>query len=79
VIDDSLGHTLAAASSLEPEIKSGATGKAKTARSELVGSVVAKRALGQGIKRIAFDRGGYQYHGRVKALAEAARREGLKF
>ena len=79
VIDDSRGHTLAAASTLAPEIRSVADGKTKTARSELVGSLIAKRALSQGIKQVAFDRGGFKYHGRVKALAEAARREGLKF
>ncbi len=79
VIDDSQGHTLASASTLEPEIKSMVDGKKKTAQSELVGSLVAKRALSQGIKQVAFDRGGYKYHGRVKALAEAARQEGLKF
>jgi large subunit ribosomal protein L18 len=79
VIDDWRGHTLASASTLDPEIKSLAVGKAKIARSELVGSLVAKRALSQGIKQVAFDRGGYKYHGRVKALAEAARQEGLKF
>lgn len=79
VIDDSRGHTLASASTLEPEIKSVAADKTKTAKSELVGSLVAKRALSQGIKQVAFDRGGCKYHGRVKALAEAARQEGLKF
>ena len=79
VIDDSRGHTLASASTLDPEIKSVAVGKTKTAKSELVGSLVAKRALSKGINQVAFDRGGYKYHGRVKALAEAARREGLKF
>lgn len=79
VIDDSRGHTLASASTLDLEIKSVAIGKKKTAKSELVGSLVAKRALSQGISRVAFDRGGYKYHGRVKALAEAARQEGLKF
>ena len=79
VIDDTRGHTLASASTLEPEIRSAVAGKKKTAKSELVGSLVAKRALSQGIKRVAFDRGGYKYHGRVKALAEAARQDGLKF
>jgi len=79
VIDDSQGHTLAAASTLDPEIKSAADGKTKTAKSGLVGSLVAKRVLIQGIKQVAFDRGGFKYHGRVKALAEAARQEGLKF
>ena len=79
VIDDSRGHTLASASTLDPEVKSVVVGKTKTARSELVGSLVAKRALSQGINQVAFDRGGYKYHGRVKALAEAVRQEGLKF
>ncbi len=79
VVDDSQGHTLASASTLDSEIKSAAVGKNKTGESELVGSLVAKRALSQGINQVVFDRGGYKYHGRVKALAEAARREGLKF
>ena len=79
VIDDIKGHTLAAASTLDAEIKGELEGKDKTGRSELVGTLVAKRALGQGISQVAFDRGGYKYHGRVKALADAARKEGLKF
>ncbi len=79
VIDDSRGHTLASASTLDPEIKSVADSKTKAVKSDLVGSLVAKRALSQGINQVAFDRGGYKYHGRVKALAEAARQEGLKF
>jgi len=54
-------------------------GKAKTARAELVGSLVARRALSKGIAQVVFDRGGYKYHGRVKALAEAARQGGLHF
>ncbi len=78
-IDDSNGHTLASASTLEPEIKSEAVGKVKTGKAELVGSQVAKRALSKGINQVVFDRGGYKYHGRVKALAEAARQAGLKF
>ena len=79
VIDDSQGHTLASASSTDAEIKAEANGKTKTAKSELVGSLLAKRALDKGIKQVIFDRGGYKYHGRVKALAEAARKGGLKF
>ncbi len=79
VIDDDRGHTLVAASTLDAEIKDAVAGKKKTATSELVGSLVAKRALGAGIKQVAFDRGGCKYHGRVKALAEAARKAGLKF
>jgi len=79
VIDDSKGHTLASASTLDPEIKSETEGKVKTAKAELVGSLIAKRALSKGISQVVFDRGGYKYHGRVKALAEAARQVGLKF
>jgi len=79
VIDDSQGHTLASASTLDSEIKSAVVGKTKTGKSELVGSLVAKRALSKGVNKVAFDRGGFKYHGRVKALAEAARQEGLKF
>ncbi len=79
VIDDSQKHTLASASTLDPEIKGAANGKAKTSKSELVGSLVAKRAVSKGISQVVFDRGGYKYHGRVKALAEAARQVGLKF
>ena len=79
VIDDTLGKTLVAASTLDPEIKGELAGKNKTDRSGLVGTLIAKRAKSKGIKKVAFDRGGFKYHGRVKALAEAARKEGLKF
>ncbi len=79
VIDDTRGQTLAAASTLDSEVKSEVAGKNKAGRSELVGTLLAKRALSKGIDRVAFDRGGFKYHGRVKALAEAARKEGLKF
>ena len=79
IIDDSRRHTLTSASTLDPEIKGEVVGKVKTGKAELVGSLVAKRALSKGIKQVVFDRGGYKYHGRVKTLAEAARQEGLKF
>ena len=79
VIDDLQGHTLACASTLDTEIRDEAVGKVKIGRAELVGSLVAKRALSKGINRVIFDRGGYKYHGRVKVLAEAARQGGLKF
>lgn len=79
VIDDSQKHTLASASTLDPEIKGTADSKDKTSKSELVGSLVAKRAVSKGISHVVFDRGGYKYHGRVKGLAEAARQAGLKF
>jgi large subunit ribosomal protein L18 len=77
VIDDAKGHTLTSASTLDAEIEP--KDKAKTARAELVGALLAKRALDKGISTVVFDRGGYKYHGRVKALAEAARQAGLKF
>ena len=79
VIDDSRGHTLVSASTLAPEIKDADSEKPKAGKSEMVGSLVAKRALSQGIKQIAFDRGGYKYHGRVKKLADASREGGLQF
>ena len=79
VIDDSTGNTLVSASSLDTDIKSKITGKKKTEIAEQVGSLVAQRALDKGIKQLAFDRGGYKYHGRIKALAEAARKAGLDF
>jgi len=79
VIDDLKGYTLTSASTLDLEIKDEVAGKVKTAKAELVGSLVAKRALSKGVNQVIFDRGGYKYHGRIKALAEAARQAGLKF
>ena len=79
IIDDSQGHTLVSASTLDPETRSETDGKVKTGKAELVGAMIAKRALSMKIDQVAFDRGGYKYHGRVKALAEAARQGGLKF
>lgn len=79
IVDDSVGHTLASASSLDPEIRDKMIGKTKTESAEMIGSLVAQRALKKQIKQVVFDRGGYKYHGRVKALAEAARKTGLEF
>ena len=79
VIDDAKGNTLTFASTLDAEVKAEAQGKTKTNRAGLVGSLVARRALSKGINEVVFDRGGYKYQGRVKALAEAARQAGLKF
>ncbi len=79
VIDDIQGHTMAAASTLDADLRSEKNGKNKAAQSELVGSLIAKKAKDAGIKQVVFDRGGYKYHGRVKKLAEAARKGGLKF
>jgi large subunit ribosomal protein L18 len=70
---------MVAASSLDADIKSKVAGKNKTEIAGLVGTLIAQRAVGKNIKQIAFDRGGYKYHGRVKALAEAARKTGLDF
>ena len=79
VIDDTTGHTLAAASDLEPAIAEQAKGKTKTERAALVGTIIAERARAKGIETVVFDRGGFLYHGRVRALAEAAREAGLGF
>jgi len=79
VIDDLQGHTLVSASTTDPEVRGETSGKAKSEKAELVGTAIAERALSKGIKEVAFDRGGYKYHGRVKSLAEAARKGGLKF
>ena len=79
VVDDIQGHTVTSASSLEPEIKSSAEKMTKVDLSKLVGAMIAQRALTKGTTKVVFDRGGYKYHGRVKALAEAAREGGLVF
>lgn len=79
VIDDSAGHTLASASTIDVEVRGAVKKKNKTEQAKLVGKAVAERALDAGIKRVVFDRGGYKYHGRVKALADAAREAGLEF
>ena len=79
VIDDTLGRTLVAASTLDTTVKTELEGKKKTAQAELIGRAVAERAKAAGISKVVFDRGGNRYHGRVKALAEAARAAGLEF
>jgi large subunit ribosomal protein L18 len=75
VIDDSKGHTVAAAASTEKDTTNGGN----IAGAKAIGALVAKRAIEHGIKAVVFDRGGYHYHGRVKALADAAREAGLEF
>ena len=77
VVDDIAHTTLASASTLDVELK-GTTG-AKADSAKAVGTLVAKRAIEKGVKRVTFDRGGYKYHGRVKSLADAAREAGLDF
>ncbi len=81
VIDDTKGVTLVSASSLDANIRGDevTSGKTKKERAALVGKLVAERALAAGISQVVFDRGGYKYHGRVKALADASREAGLKF
>jgi large subunit ribosomal protein L18 len=79
VIDDSKGRTLAAASSLDKDLKATLKTGADRAAAAAVGKLVAERALAAGVKEVVFDRGAYIYHGRVKALAEAAREGGLAF
>ncbi len=79
LIDDDAGRTLAAASDVEAEMRGRSNGKGKTELAKRVGELVARRAMESGIKQVVFDRGGYRFHGRVKALATGAREAGLTF
>jgi large subunit ribosomal protein L18 len=79
IIDDQAQHTVAAASDMDPEIRSECEGKRKTEVAKLVGTLAASRGKAAGVTKVVFDRGGYAYHGRVQALAEAAREGGLTF
>src|SRR5947209_11225038 len=77
LVDDLAGHTLAAASSIEPDVR--AIDGDKKARAARVGELIAARAKAVGVDRVVFDRGGYDYHGRIAVLADAAREAGLEF
>ena len=79
LVDDERGVTLASASSLESEVRGDRGGKKKTEVSREVGALIGKRARAEGVAQVVFDRGGNKYHGRVKELAEAVRREGVAF
>ncbi|NJL92982.1 MAG: 50S ribosomal protein L18 [Anaerolineae bacterium] len=79
VVNDEVGNTLVAASTIDPEVAPLIEGKTKTEAAQAVGRVVAERAKAVGISQVVFDRGGFQYHGRVKALADSAREAGLEF
>lgn len=79
VIDDAKGHTLVQASTLEADVRKEVKAGGNVAAASVVGRVVAERALKAGIQEVVFDRGGYRYHGRVRALAEKAREAGLRF
>jgi large subunit ribosomal protein L18 len=79
VIDDVQGKTLVSASSLDKETRKSNKGGGNVAAAKVIGKTIAERALAAGISKVVFDRGGYKYHGRVEALAQAAREAGLKF
>lgn len=79
VIDDQTGHTLVSASTVEKELREKAKGMKKSEQAKLIGQTVAERARSKGIQAVVFDRGGYRYVGRVKALADGAREGGLQF
>ena len=79
VIDDATGQTLVAASTREKNVANGLASRSSAAAAQRVGTIVAERAKEKGISRVVFDRGGYKYHGRIKALADAARGAGLEF
>jgi large subunit ribosomal protein L18 len=79
VIDDAAGHTLVSASSIDKELREKVKGLKKSEQAKLVGKTVAERAKSQGISAVVFDRGGFKYMGRVKALADGARDGGLQF
>jgi large subunit ribosomal protein L18 len=79
VIDDVKGVTLVAASTVDSEVTGNLEGKNKKSQAELVGQLIAKRAMEKGVQAVVFDRGGYKYLGRIQALADAARKVGLKF
>jgi large subunit ribosomal protein L18 len=79
IIDDTVGHTMVSANTLDAEVQAEAVGKSKSEQAKVVGDVLAKRAREAGITTVVFDRGGYRYHGRVAALAQAAREGGLEF
>ena len=79
IIDDYAGHTLVAASTLEDDVRDGLTSTSNKEAAVAVGQAIAERALAQGIEQVVFDRAGSPYHGKVQALAEAAREAGLHF
>jgi large subunit ribosomal protein L18 len=79
IIDDTKGHTLVSASTVDHDVAGQAAGLKGVDRAKLVGKVLAERAKAAGIKQVVFDRGGYMYHGQVKALADSSRENGLEF
>ena len=79
IIDDNVGRTVVSASTLDADVRDQAAGLSKTEQAKVVGKRLAEKALSKGVTQVVFDRGGYLYHGRVKALADASREGGLEF
>jgi large subunit ribosomal protein L18 len=79
IIDDVMGRTLVSSSTLDADVRDQVEGLSKTEQAKIVGKRIAEKALSNGVTKVVFDRGGYLYHGRVKALADASREAGLKF
>ncbi|MBF0464598.1 MAG: 50S ribosomal protein L18 [Nitrospirae bacterium] len=79
IIDDTVGRTLVSASTLEKEMRQSASHKGNVKSASLIGDIIAKRAKDKGIQKVVFDKGGFKYHGRVEAVARAAREAGLEF
>ena len=79
VVDDATNRTIVSATTLDKEVKAQIKGGANIAAAKVVGKIIAERAQAKGVEKVVFDRGGYQYHGRIQALADAAREAGLKF
>lgn len=79
VIDDETGHTIVSASTVDKNLRAEMDGKTKKEQATLIGKRVAERAQAAGVKQVVFDRGGYLYHGRIRALADGAREGGLEF
>ena len=79
IINDEIGHTIVSAATNEKTIRDAVNGMSKTEKAKYLGKIIAERAIEKGIKKVVFDRGGFKYQGRVKALAEAAREAGLEF
>jgi large subunit ribosomal protein L18 len=79
IIDDEAGLTLVSASTLDDDVRSEVAGQGKIEQAKVVGKRLAEKALSKGVEKVVFDRGGYAYHGRVKALADASREGGLVF
>lgn len=79
IVDDTTGHTIVAASSTEPTVKEQPSFESKVAKAVFIGKLLAERAMEKGVKKVVFDRNGFLYHGRIKAISDGAREAGLEF